>query len=143
MAPAIKRLPWLSITGWPDHSIIFFSGFSLGFSCFWKSKIFSPAKLKEERTPKPPAIIIWSEVIAKNGSEIHVTDGAIIATGDVYVKEGAVFDIYNDEEYLDPVDPITALALVAQGNIKIYSNIIKIIFFAKTNYYISLQEIFL
>ena len=59
---------------------------------------------------------------AKNGSEIHVVDGAIIATGDVYVKEGAIFDINNDPiNYLDPTDPITALALVAQGNIKIYA----------------------
>ena len=59
---------------------------------------------------------------AKNGSEIHVTNGAIIATGDVYVKEGAIFNIDNDPiNYLDPTDPITALALVAQGNIKIYA----------------------
>jgi len=56
---------------------------------------------------------------AKNGSEIHVTNGAIIATGNVDVKEGAKFNINND--YLDPDDPITALALVAQGNIKIYA----------------------
>lgn len=59
---------------------------------------------------------------AKNGSTIHVTNGAIIATGDVDVKEGAIFDIYNDPDtYVDPNDPITALALVAQGNIKIYA----------------------
>ena len=59
---------------------------------------------------------------AKNGSTINVTNGAIIATGDVDVKEGAIFDIYNDPEtYLDPTDPITALALVAQGDIKIYA----------------------
>jgi len=56
---------------------------------------------------------------AKNGSEIHVEDGAIIATGDVDVKEGAIFDINND--YLDPNDPITALALVAQGDIRIFA----------------------
>ncbi len=59
---------------------------------------------------------------AKNGSEIHVTNGAIIATGDVDVKEGAIFDIYNDPDtYIDPTDPITALALVAQGDIRIYA----------------------
>jgi len=58
---------------------------------------------------------------AKNGSEIHVTNGAIIATGDVDVKEGAIFDIYNDDTYIDITDPITALALVAQGDIKIYA----------------------
>ena len=58
---------------------------------------------------------------AKNGSEIHVTNGAIIATGDVDVKNGAIFDIYNDDTYIDTEDPITALALVAQGDIKIYA----------------------
>ena len=58
---------------------------------------------------------------AKNGSEIHVTSGAIIVTGDVDVKEGAVFDIYNNDDYIEPADPITALALAAQGDIKIYA----------------------
>jgi len=33
---------------------------------------------------------------AKNGSTINVTNGAIIATGDVDVKEGAIFNIDND-----------------------------------------------
>ena len=58
---------------------------------------------------------------AKNGSEIYVEDGAIIVEGNVDIKEGATFNIYNDEDYLNPDDPITALALVAQGNIKIYA----------------------
>jgi len=59
---------------------------------------------------------------AKNGSSINVTNGAIIATGDVDVKEGAIFNITNDPiTYIDPTDPITALALVAQGDIKIYA----------------------
>jgi len=58
---------------------------------------------------------------AKNGSEIHVTNGAIIATGDVDIKNGALFDIYNDDTYIDINDPITALALAAQGDIKIYA----------------------
>ncbi|MBA7500711.1 hypothetical protein ES704_03471 [subsurface metagenome] len=59
---------------------------------------------------------------AKNGSIINVTNGAIIATGDVDVKEGAIFNITNDPEtYIDPTDPITAFALVAQGDIKIYA----------------------
>lgn len=59
---------------------------------------------------------------AKNGSTINVTNGAIIATGDVDVKEGAIFNINNDPiNYIDPTDPITALALVAQGDIKIYA----------------------
>ena len=58
---------------------------------------------------------------AKNGSEINVTNGAIIVEGNVDIKEGATFNINNDDDYLNPDDPITALALVAQGNIKIYA----------------------
>lgn len=58
---------------------------------------------------------------AKNGSEIHVEDGVIIVEGNVDIKEGALLNIFNDDDYLNPDDPITALALVAQGNIKIYS----------------------
>jgi len=58
---------------------------------------------------------------AKNGSTINVTNGAIIATGNVDIKEGATFDINNDDTYIKADDPITALALVAQGNIKIYA----------------------
>jgi len=64
---------------------------------------------------------IKGDLEAKNGSEIYVEDGAIIVEGNVDIKEGATFNIYNDEEYLNPDDPITALALVAQGNIKIYA----------------------
>ena len=59
---------------------------------------------------------------AKNGSTINVTNGAIIATGDVDVKEGAIFNINNDPvDYIDLTDPITALCLVAQGDIKIHA----------------------
>jgi hypothetical protein len=58
---------------------------------------------------------------AKNGSEIYLENGAIIVEGNVDVKEGAIFNIYNHGEYIDPNDPLTALALVSQGNIKIYA----------------------
>ena len=64
---------------------------------------------------------IKGDLEAKNGSEIYVEDGAIIVEGNVDIKEGATFNIFNDDDYLDPDDPITALALVAQGNIKIYA----------------------
>jgi len=57
----------------------------------------------------------------KNGSEIHIKNGAIIVEGNVYIKEGAEFIISNKEPYIKPDDPITALALVAQGNIRIYA----------------------
>lgn len=57
----------------------------------------------------------------KEGAEIWVENGAIIVTKDVEVKNGAVFEIHNDDGYIDPADPDTALALAAQGNIKIYA----------------------
>jgi hypothetical protein len=57
----------------------------------------------------------------KNGSEIWVENGAIIVTGDVDVKEGAILEIHNDDDYIDPADADTALALAAQGDIKIYA----------------------
>jgi hypothetical protein len=57
----------------------------------------------------------------KEGAEIWVENGAIIVTKDVEVKNGAVFEIHNDDGYIDSEDPDTALALAAQGNIKIYA----------------------
>ena len=57
----------------------------------------------------------------KNGAGINVTNGAIIVEGDVDVKLGATFNILNDTTYINPADPSTALALVAQGNIRIYA----------------------
>lgn len=73
-------------------------------------------------TPLTGIHYIKGDLEAKNGSEIYVEDGAIIVEGNVDIKEGAIFNIYNDPiTYIDPTDPITALALVAQGNIKIYA----------------------
>jgi hypothetical protein len=57
----------------------------------------------------------------KNGAGINVTNGAIIVEGKVDVKLGATFNILNDTTYINSDDPSTALALVAQGNIKIYA----------------------
>ncbi len=58
----------------------------------------------------------------KQDAEVHVKNGAIIVTGDVEVKNGAVFEIHNDPStYINPADPDTALALVAQGDIRIYA----------------------
>lgn len=64
---------------------------------------------------------IKGDLNADNGSEIYVSGGAIIVEGDVNIKYGATFEIDNDNTYIDPDDPLTALALVAQGNIKIYA----------------------
>ncbi len=61
---------------------------------------------------------IKGDLEAKNGSDIFIKNGAIIVEGNVNIKEGAYLEIDNT---IDPEDPITALALVAQGNIKIYS----------------------
>ena len=57
----------------------------------------------------------------KEGAEIWVENGAIIVTKDVEVKNGAVFEIHNDDSYINSDDPDTALALAAQGDIKIYA----------------------
>jgi len=74
-----------------------------------------------EENPIEGIHFIDGDLEAKNGSEIHVKNGAIIVTGNVDVKEGAIFDIHNYDDYIDPEKPNTALALVAQGNIKIYA----------------------
>jgi len=64
---------------------------------------------------------IKGDLEVKNGAGINVTNGAIIVEGNVDVKEGATFNILNDTTYINPADPSTALALVAQGDIKIYA----------------------
>lgn len=74
-----------------------------------------------ETNPITGIHFIDGDLEAKNGSEIWLENGAIIVTGNVDVKEGAIFEIHNDDTYIDPDDPDTALALVAQGNIKIYA----------------------
>ena len=74
-----------------------------------------------EANPITGIHFIDGDLEAKNGSKIWVENGAIIVTGNVDIKEGAIFEIHNDDDYIDPTDPDTALALVAQGNIKIYA----------------------
>jgi len=58
---------------------------------------------------------------AKQGSEIWIHNGAIIATGDIDVKENSYIEHTRDDDYLDPDDYSTALALVAQGDIRIFA----------------------
>jgi hypothetical protein len=72
-------------------------------------------------TPLTGIHYIKGDLKAKKGSEINVTNGAIIVEGNVDIDNGAVFNINNDDTYINSDDPITALALVAQGNIKIYA----------------------
>lgn len=72
-----------------------------------------------EANPITGIHFIDGDLEAKNGSEIWVENGAIIVTGNVDIKEGATFEIHND--YFNSEEPETALALVAQGNIKIHA----------------------
>ena len=58
---------------------------------------------------------------AKQGSEIYVNNGAIIATGSVDIKEGSKMVHTRDVGYLNPDDYSTALAIVAQGDIRIFA----------------------
>ena len=74
-----------------------------------------------EANPITGIHFIDGDLEAKNGSEIWVENGAIIVTGNVDIKEGAIFEIHNDDDYIDPADADTALALAAQGDIKIYA----------------------
>ena len=74
-----------------------------------------------ETNPITGIHFIDGDLEAKNGSEIWVENGAIIVTGNVDVKEGAIFNIHNDDDYIGSGDPDAALALAAQGNIKIYA----------------------
>lgn len=58
---------------------------------------------------------------AKQGSEIWIHNGAIIATGDVDIKEGSWMEHTRSIDYLDPDDYSTALAIIAQGDIRIFA----------------------
>ena len=58
---------------------------------------------------------------ARQGSEIWIHNGAIIATGDVNVKEGSYMEHTRSDDYLDPDDYATALAIIAQGDIRIFA----------------------
>jgi len=58
---------------------------------------------------------------AKQGSEIYINNGAIIATGSVDIKEGSKMIHTRDDDYLDPDDYSTGLAIIAQGDIRIFA----------------------
>lgn len=62
------------------------------------------------------------DIIAKNGAEIHIHNGAIIATGKIDLREGSVIEHTRDEgpdppAYVDPDNPLTAYAVAAKGDI--------------------------
>ena len=74
-----------------------------------------------EENPITGIHFIEGSLEAKQGSEIWIHNGAIIATGDVDVKEGSYMEHTRDDDYLDPDDYATALAIIAQGDIRIFA----------------------
>lgn len=58
---------------------------------------------------------------AKQGSEIWIHNGAIIATGDVDIKEGSWMEHTRNGGYFNPDDYSTGLAIIAQGDIRIFA----------------------
>lgn len=58
---------------------------------------------------------------AKQGSQVWVHNGAIIATGSVDIKEGSYMEHTRSDDYLDPEDYSTGLAVIAQGDIRIFA----------------------
>ena len=59
------------------------------------------------------------DVIAKNGAEIYIKDGAIIATGKIELKEGSkiVHERTEEPPYINPDNPFTAYSVAAKGDI--------------------------
>jgi len=63
------------------------------------------------------------DIIAKNGAEIHIHNGAIIATGKIDLREGSLISHTRDNGpapepyYINPDNPFTAYAVAAKGDI--------------------------
>jgi hypothetical protein len=74
-----------------------------------------------EANPITGIHFIEGSLEAKQGSEIWIENGAIIATGDIDIKEGSKLMHDRDVGYLDPDDYATALAIIAQGDIRIFA----------------------
>jgi len=74
-----------------------------------------------ELNPLTGIHFIEGSLEAKQGSEIWIHNGAIIATGDVDVKEGSYMEHTRSDDYLNPDDYATALAIIAQGDIRIFA----------------------
>jgi len=74
-----------------------------------------------ETNPLTGIHFIEGSLEAKQGSEIWIHNGAIIATGDIDIKELSYIEHTRDDDYLDPDDYATALALIAQGDIRIFA----------------------
>ena len=74
-----------------------------------------------ETNPLTGIHFIEGSLEAKQGSEIWIHNGAIIATGDIDIKELSYIEHTRDDDYLNPDDYATALALIAQGDIRIFA----------------------
>lgn len=74
-----------------------------------------------ENDPITGIHFIEGSLEAKNGSEIWIENGAIIATGSIDIKEGSKLIHKRVGDYIDPDDYATALAIIAQGDIRIFA----------------------
>jgi len=74
-----------------------------------------------EAVPLTGIHYIEGSLEAKQGSEIYIENGAIIATGSVDIKEGSYMEHTRLPGYLDPDDYSTGLAVIAQGDIRIFA----------------------
>jgi len=83
-----------------------------------------------EGSDGPPAVpavnagiqYIDGDLIVRNGGVVDIHNGAIVVTGSIEFKEGSELEITKDSSYIDYNDPITALALVGQGDIILKAN---------------------
>ncbi len=70
-----------------------------------------------EENPISGIYYIENDFVLGNGDEIYIKNGAIVVEGKVELKNGSKIIHERTEDYLDPTDRITALAMVAQGDI--------------------------
>ena len=86
-----------------------YSEIDLGNGAFWGT----------EDSPITGIHFVDGDVIAKNGAEIYIRDGAIIATGKIELKEGSkiVHDRTLEPPYINPENPFTAYSVAAIGDI--------------------------
>lgn len=74
-----------------------------------------------EAVPLTGIHYIEGSLEAKQGSEIWIHNGAIIATGSVDIKEGSWMEHTRNGGYFNPDDYSTGLAIIAQGDIRIFA----------------------
>ena len=81
----------------------------LGNGAFWGT----------EAEPLTGIHFVDGDIIAKNGAEIWIHNGAIIATGNIELKEGSkiVHTRTEDPPYINPDNPFTAYSVAAKGDI--------------------------